>query len=167
MWKFHGVNVDELHHGYRLLDDEHLAHLLGLPATKYLVYRSNESDKKWLQANAEGIESFSKETSDLILYRHEDVNVSECKELMRMMGVVDDFEVEHATDSEDSEHGQIASEGWSTSSILSYPYDFFELDHGHGELDETGADYHDGHAVQEQDLEDEVIPSSQGSLEDF
>ena len=161
MWKIHGVKVDERPtYGYRLMDDEHLAHLLDLPATTYLIYRPyNEPENKWVQANTEGIETFTDD--NLVLYRHQNVDVSECRKLTCLMRVVNEFEVELATDSEDSGDAKIVSEGWSASSIFSYPSDCNgESESDCGELDETEPG---DHAVQEQ--EGEVIPSSQGSLE--
>jgi hypothetical protein len=114
-------------YGFRLMDDEHLTHLLDIPSKKYLIYRPLPVNE-WVEADIEKVESFSSLCT--IIYREQNVKVSECNDLIALMKVVDEAEVYY-----DSEDLVADSDGWST---FSYPEPVEDdTDLVTAELDET------------------------------
>ena len=130
-------------------------HLLNIPAQTYLIYRPvNE----WVEANVKSTEAFPK--MQTVIYRLQGVDVSRCEGLTALMKIVDEA-IEYSDDSEEDISRDIDSDGWTASSAFSYPNDKEKSDilaEGQGD-DSSDNDCVDG--------DDEVVPSSQGSLEFF
>jgi hypothetical protein len=99
----------------------------------------------------------------IVVYRLQGVEVSECEGLTALLKVVDDSETIGNSDDLEDYHSRVDldSDGWTASSVVSYPYSDDE------ELDIPAQEQGDENDVVNRDSDDEVIPSSQGSSEFF
>ena len=131
------------------MDDPHLKHLLDIPHQTYLIYRN----KEWVEADVEATEVFKFPLVQDFIYVLKGVEVSECKGLKHLMGVVDGAIA--YLDDEDNPR-DVDSDGWTASSVFSYPY-------GDEESDIPAEKQGDENDCADRD--DEIIPSSQGSSE--
>lgn len=133
-------------YGFRLMDDEHLTHLLDIPSKKYLIYCPHPVNE-WVEADVEKVKSFSALCT--VIYREQNTKVSECNDLIALMKVVDEAEIY-------SDSGDLVadSDGWST---FSYPESVEDdIDLVTAGVDET--------VNEDGDEKEEINLSSQGSL---
>jgi hypothetical protein len=137
------------------MDDKHLTHLLGIPTRSYLIYQPTNG---WIEANVTGTQLFTT-TQHSIIYRAQDVEVLECKDLTSLINVVDG-ETGYSDEEEDDLRAD--SDGWATSSVFSYPYN-----HEEEELELAAERDESSDAHMDRAEEREEIPSSQGSAEFF